>query len=103
MIGVEGYKRMVSTIRLDLLELFGKSYILDHIKKEIRNHDEIQFYRDCVADAVGELAGVNALYSYVASYTFPFYVKRIDKRSAAEITEENSKALEELCGGGDET
>ena len=76
MIGVEGYKRMVSTIRLDLLELFGKSYILDHIKKEIRNHDEVQFYRDCVADAVGGLA---------------------------EITEENSKALEELCGGGDET
>ena len=48
---------MVSTIRLDLLELFGNSYILDHIKKEIRNHDEIQFYRDCVADALAGLRG----------------------------------------------
>ena len=103
MIGVEGYKRTGSTIRLDLLELFGKSYILDHIKKEIRNHDEVQFYRNCVADAVGGLAGAAAPPPPAAPPTFPLYVKQIDKRSAAEITEENSKALEERCGGGDET
>ena len=52
MIGADGYKRLVASIRLDLLALLGKSYIADHIRGEIRKHQEIQFYRDSIADIV---------------------------------------------------
>ena len=38
---------MVSTIRLDLLELFGKSYILDHIKK--RSETTMKFNSTAIA------------------------------------------------------
>ncbi len=39
---------MVSTIRLDLLELFGKSYILDHIQKK-RSETTMKFNSTAIA------------------------------------------------------
>lgn len=101
MIGAEGYRRMASTIRLDLLGLLGKSYISDHIRKEIREHQEKQLFCDYVADAIGALAGANTSYSDQAAYRFPMFVGQLETRTGEEITNDNAKALAELCGGGD--
>ena len=92
---------MVSSIRLDLLALLGKSYISDHIKKEVRAHQEKQLFCDYVADAIGALAGANTMYSDLSAYRFPLFVNQIETRTEEEITRDNAKALEELCGGGE--
>lgn len=101
MIGADGYKRLVASIRLDLLALLGKSYIADHIRGEIRKHQEIQFYRDSIADTLGALAGSQKLYSAEADYRFPLYLRNREERTEDQITADNAKALAELCGGGD--
>ena len=54
MIGADGYRRLVSTIRLDMLRLLGKPYIMEHIRAEVRRHQEAQLFRDYVADAIGQ-------------------------------------------------
>lgn len=101
MIGAEGYRRMVATIRLDLLGLLGKSYISDHIRKEIREHQEKQLFCDYVADAIGAFAGANTMYSDLSAYRFPLFIGQLETRTEEEITNDNAKALAELCGGGD--
>ena len=42
MIGADGYRRLASTIRLDMLRLLGKPYIMEHIRAEVRRHQEAQ-------------------------------------------------------------
>ena len=51
MIGADGYRRLVSTIRLDMLRLLGKPYIMEHIRAEVRRHQEAQLFRDYVASS----------------------------------------------------
>lgn len=94
---------MVSTIRLDLLSLLGKSYIFDHVKNQLRAQQGIQFFRDYIADSIGSLAGAGILYSDRAHAVFPLMESEIDIRTEEEITNDNAKALRELCGGGEET
>lgn len=101
MIGADGYRRLASTIRLDMLRLLGKSYIMEHIRAEVRRHQEAQLFRDYVADAIGQYLGIQPLYSGLASRHFPLLRTKEDTRTAEQITAENAKALAELCGGGE--
>ena len=101
MIGPENYRRMVSTIRIDLLKLLGRPFILDHLQQEIRKHQEAQMFRDYVADCIGAFVGREPRYSDLAELHFPLFVNK-DTRTAEEITADNAKALAELCGGGEE-
>lgn len=101
MIGAENYRRLISSIRLDLLALLGKSYIAEHIRGEIRNHQEIQYYRNYIADSIGQLAGMSDLYSAKSNYLFPLFEHDTDTRTEEEITNDNAAALADLCGGGE--
>lgn len=101
MIGADGYRRLVSTIRLDMLRLLGKPYIMEHIRAEVRRHQEAQLFRDYVADAIGQYLGIQPLYSGLASRHFPLLHTKEDTRTAEQITAENAKALAELCEGGE--
>lgn len=101
MIGADGYRRLVSTIRLDMLRLLGKSYIMEHIRAEVRRHQEAQLFRDYVADAIGQYLSIQPLYSGLAARHFPLLHTKEDTRTAEQITADNAKALAELCGGGE--
>ena len=96
MIGADGYRRLASTIRLDMLRLLGKPYIMEHIRAEVRRHQEAQLFRDYVADAIGQYLGIQPLYSGLASRHFPLL-----RTKEEQITADNAKALAELCGGGE--
>lgn len=101
MIGADGYRRMVSSIRLEMLELLGKPYIIDHVRSEVRKHQERQLFMDYVADTIGALGGCSSRYSDLAELHFPLMNAHRDTRTAEEITADNAKGLAELCGGGE--
>lgn len=90
----------MASIRLDMLKLLGKPYIMDHIRNSVRQIQEKQLFMDYIADSVGQYVGNNIRYSDLAELHFPLFINK-DTRTAEEITADNAKALAELCEGGE--
>lgn len=50
--GADNYLKFVSTIRLDLLDLFGAEYIFDHCKNEMGKRTEDITFKSYIADGM---------------------------------------------------
>ena len=59
--------KYISTIRLDLLDLFGRTYVLEHCINAVREDTEIKAFRLYVTDllkSIAESFGAEVRYRY---------------------------------------
>ena len=54
--GAEGYAECINTIRLDLLEVLGKSYIIQHCVAFLKTRSEEKAFRIYVTDGLKVIA-----------------------------------------------
>ena len=87
--GADGYIRAISTIRLDLLEIFGRGYVVDHCVAFFKKEKDETLYRCYVADLLkvtAEMAGRAAGYEVTAqSYRELIGLVKEDDRTGDEI------------------
>lgn len=85
----------VSTIRLDMLDLLGKGYVVDHCMAFFRSRKEQEKYLSYYADALSIISET------LASYVGGKYVKRMgegqkeETRTASEIIDSIKAKLRE--------
>lgn len=67
----------ISTIRLDLLELFGSGYVMEHCVSAFLEHRRNQLYQTYITDALKEIGKLNM--------RFEDWFKPEETRTAKEI------------------
>ena len=97
--GADGYLDSIKDIRLDLLDMFGKSYVVEYSIAFFKRRQEERKYLDYFADALSVLT------ENTARVAGGRYIKRLseiekpeEKRTASEIKEHIKgmlRALEE--------
>ena len=99
-IGAQEYGRLISSIRLDLLDLFGDEYIAQHVAQTFAHEQEQLVYQNYIADAIYALGHGKALerrfldvYQQMHGADHP-----VDERSAEEIKTDIMTKLNK--GGG---
>ena len=62
--GSDEYFRFSESIRLDLLEIFGRGYVIEHCISSFQKHKEEMTYRVYVTDLLRYMSGNNDVERY---------------------------------------
>ena len=82
--GADEYFRCCETIRLDLLELLGKEYIVEHCIYELKKRNEMSIYHNYIAMTLYAISNNRRM---VKTYQEVINVKNtpVDNRTGDEI------------------
>lgn len=95
--GADEYQSLIHTIRLDLLEIFGSGYVIDHCisafslkQDQLRREQEEKVYRNYIADCLKVITENTAKSAMGEAY---YITNRL-----ADIIDPNPAAEEEKTG-----
>lgn len=96
--GEREFKECIQSIRLDLLELFGRGYVIEHCVSAFVKMQEDKAFRVYVTDALKAIADNTARQVKGATLSKRFVDLITPEPSAEEIADNEQRAQETISG-----